>query len=366
MTGFILREKGGIYQAVCNYTDAAGKYRQKSISTKIPAVKGNRRRAEKVGRKLIDQWLLEEAKNQRGKNTVSLSDAIQYYLDAKRETVQPTTFAGYERLCNSIVSLVGDIDIDKIDNQTIDDLKNELKKRDCSEKTVRQYFIQLNGIFRHAEKAGLSLSEPGLTAELPKTDRYRGAGYYSPAEVRELLAAADNSSIRIPVYIASYLGLRRSEIAGLRWDNVDLNNRLIRICEKRVQYDTADGYVIDDSDKMKTDASNRILPIPDALYSVLAEETDKTGYLCKLNGAPMQPAYISNAFQKLLRKAGLRKIRFHDLRHTCASLLLQSGVSMKTVQTILGHGNYSTTADIYSHVDLAEKRDAAVRLNQLL
>ena len=80
----------------------------------------------------------------------------------------------------------------------------------------------------------------------------------------------------------------------------------------------------------------------------------------------MQPQYLSYAFVSLLNKNGLRKIRFHDLRHTCASLLLSSGAAMKKVQVILGHGSYMTTADIYFHVDLTGKTRAITGLNNIL
>ena len=80
----------------------------------------------------------------------------------------------------------------------------------------------------------------------------------------------------------------------------------------------------------------------------------------------MAPQYLTKKFADLLKRCGLRKIRFHDLRHTCASLLLQSGVDMKTVQIILGHGNYSTTADIYSHVDLTGKKEAIEKYESIL
>ena len=118
---------------------------------------------------------------------------------------------------------------------------------------------------------------------------------------------------------------------------------------------------------MKTVYSDRTLPIPDGLYNVLLEVVNKTGPVCKHeDGRPMTPQYISSAFTKLLKKAGLRKIRFHDLRHTCASMLLSSGAGMKEVQVILGHGSYATTADIYSHIDLTGKTRAIAGLNRII
>lgn len=224
----------------------------------------------------------------------------------------------------------------------------------------------LNGILQWTEYCGYSLSSPGWRATPPKVDKYHGSSWYTVNEVKQLLESAEDSPIRCALYIAAYLGLRRSEISGLMWDHVNLQDRTIRVCEKRVQYSASYGYEIDDSKRMKTAYSDRILPIPDDLARVLEAESVKEGYVCKhKDGRPQNPQYLSLTFSRLLQKHGLRKIRFHDLRHTCASLLLQSGVDMKTVQIILGHGNYSTTADIYSHVDLTGKKDAMDRLNSI-
>ena len=126
-------------------------------------------------------------------------------------------------------------------------------------------------------------------------------------------------------------------------------------------------YKTEESKRLKTESSNRILPIPNELLLVLETETDRTGYVVKnINGEPMKPHCLTQDFNRLLQRKGLRHIRFHDLRHTCASLLLSAGASMKDVQTIMGHSNFSTTADIYSHVDLAGKTKALDKLNKLL
>lgn len=96
--GYSLQEKHGYWHAVISYKDDSGKYRQKSISTRIPAVKGNKRKAELAGKELTEKWLQKQQENRKDERTIALSDAIQCYLDAKRDSVQPSTYAGYERL----------------------------------------------------------------------------------------------------------------------------------------------------------------------------------------------------------------------------------------------------------------------------
>jgi len=366
MTGWSIQDKHGYWHAVISFKDDTGKHRQKSISTRIPAVRGSKRRAEAIGKELTEKWLQKQQENQRDEKTIGLSDAITDYITSKGDSLQPNTAAEYTRLGRNTISLIGDIDISTIDDSVIDTLKQKLKEKDDSDNTVRHYIILINSSLQLAEQKGYTLSEPGYHAEAPKPPKHRGA-WYTVDEVRQLLGAADDSDIRCAIYLSAYLGLRRSEVLGLRWSNINLKDKVIRICEKRVEYSDRGKTVVKQSNKMKTEYSDRILPIPEAVCEVLEAESDKGGHIIKdAKGKPLAPQYLTKKFADLLKRCGLRKIRFHDLRHTCASLLLQSGVDMKTVQIILGHGNYSTTADIYSHVDLTGKKEAINKYESIL
>ena len=356
--GFSLREKNGYYHAVVSYKDSTGKYRTKSMSTRIPAVKGNRRRAETKGRELVAQWLQREAESQKKEKNIMLSDAITAYIDARQGVVQPNTLAEYRRLGKLLLATAGDTPINEINDDVISGIKDKLKGKNDTGNTIRHYLVLLNSVLKFAERQGYELHSPGFRAEYAKPPKY-SASWYTVDEVKALLRAADNSPIRCAVYLAAYLGLRRSEVLGLKWENVDLKNKIVKICQKRVYFSNNGKVIIEQSDKMKTTSSDRILPLPDALCAVLDTDTDKVSYVVKNTiSKPMNPCVLTNSFRNLLKRNGFRKIRFHDLRHTCASLLLQSGADMKTVQTILGHGSYTITADIYSHVDLQGKRKA--------
>lgn len=364
--GYSLQEKHGYWHAVISYKDDTGRYRQKSISTRIPAIKGNKRKAEVKGKELTEKWLQKEAENQRDVNTIMLSDAITDYISSKGDALQPNTAAEYRRLGYNIITTLGDLPVSGINDEIIKTLKEKLKGKGDSDNTIRHYIILINSALQLAEQKGYSLSEFGYHAEAPKPPKHHG-DWYTVDEVRQLLAAADDSDIRCAVYLSAYLGLRRSEVLGLRWDNVNIKDKFIRICEKRVEYSDMGKTIVKQSNKMKTEYSDRILPIPEAVCEVLEVEQDKSGHIVKdAKSNPLAPQYLTRKFAALLEKHGLRKIRFHDLRHTCASLLLQSGVDMKTVQIILGHGNYSTTADIYSHVDLSGKKEALSKYESIL
>ncbi|MBQ6505008.1 MAG: site-specific integrase [Flexilinea sp.] len=365
---YSLQNKRGYYHAVVSYKDEDGKYRQKSISTKVPVQKGNKRRAEKTAEELVSSWLEQKKQIDAEKNNPPLSKAVELFNASKKKSVQPSTYSGYVRLGNEIMDYFGTVNLSEIDRKKIDSFFSSIRVKGTGENTVRHYCVYINSMFQFLEDEGYALSSPGLHIKTPSVRKYTGASYYNTDEVRALLTAADTSKIKLPVYIAVYLGLRRSEICGLYWDKIDLPSRTIHICRKAVQYCDPEGKQTTElSNRMKTIYSDRTLPIPNALYNVLSEIECKTGPVCRYeDGRAMSPEYVSAAFVKLLEKNGLRKIRFHDLRHTCASLLLSSGAGMKEVQVILGHASYSTTADIYSHVDITGKTRAITGLNNII
>lgn len=180
----------------------------------------------------------------------------------------------------------------------------------------------------------------------------------------------------MPVKLAAFYGLRRSEVMGLRWDAVDFVHNTICI-RHTVTGCTIDGqYQIIAADTTKTRSSRRTLPLVPTVREMLLrlkeqqEQNQKicgqsysrefADYICvnKL-GERIRPAYLSSCFSKALEQNHLRHIRFHDLRHSCATLLLAHGVPLKQIQEWLGHSDFSTTANIYAHLDAASKQNTA-------
>ena len=166
------------------------------------------------------------------------------------------------------------------------------------------------------------------------------------------------------IALTAHYGLRRSEVLGLKWSAIDFEGDMIHVRHKVLG--TPEGPV--GYDVMKTVSSHRALGLSAAIKALLLEEREKqkerakvlgnaycrkdADYAC-LNalGELFTPDYVSNRFATILKQNGLKHIRFHDLRHSCASLLVAKGVQMKLIQQWLGHSNISTTANIYSHVD---------------
>ena len=166
--------------------------------------------------------------------------------------------------------------------------------------------------------------------------------------------------------LAATYGLRRSECAGLRWCAVDFRARSMVINHTAV---LSSGRVIY-ADSVKTRSSYRTLPLSDSLRRYLTDlrrrqNANRKKYgkaycqsdyvCCREDGSPLRPDYISREFERVCRRACLPRIRFHDLRHSVATILLQQGFSLKQIQDWLGHSDISTTANVYAHVPYVEK-----------
>ncbi len=170
----------------------------------------------------------------------------------------------------------------------------------------------------------------------------------------------------------TYYGLRRSEVLGLKWDAIDFENKTITIKHKVVN-DYVDGTEkLICEDNLKNSASHRTLPLIPHIEKLLLEEkqkqeycssillsgynTDYSDYICKDNfGSLITPNFVTDHFRYVIKKHGMKKLRFHDLRHSCASLLLANGISMKQIQEWLGHFTYNVTANFYSHLEYTSK-----------
>lgn len=173
----------------------------------------------------------------------------------------------------------------------------------------------------------------------------------------------------------AYYGVRRSELVGIKWNSIDFNNNTISINHKVIVVERE--III--SKKIKTVDSNRTLPLIPIMKQELLKQKEKvqenrlrfgkrynTDYLdfvfVNEKGDLIKPDHISHSFSDFIKENNLKKIRLHDLRHSCASIMLANGVQMKQIQEWLGHSNFSTTADVYSHLDFSAKIDSANRI----
>ena len=369
-----LREKSGYYYAVLNYTDSLGKRKTKWISTGL-TVKGNKKRAEAILMDARRNFNPEEPKVMNG--DIMFADFMEQWLDIIKSSVAVPTFASYSTSVKRIIAPYFREKEITLKNLTAKDIQEfylkELERVSAS--SVIHYHANIHKALKYAVKIDLIEVNPADKVERPKKDRFVGS-FYDADEVNALFEASKGSKLELPILFGAFYGLRRSEAIGLKWDAIDFEHDTITIRHTVTSCDLDGKRILVASDTTKTKSSMRTLPlVPFVREQLLAlrEEQKENRRLCGRSynkeyldyvcvneiGDLIKPHYVTESFPKLLKANGFRPIRFYDLRHSCASLLLANGVSMKQIQEWLGHSDFSTTANIYAHLDYSSKLTSA-------
>ncbi len=379
-----LQEKKGYYYAVLSYKDEHQKRKTKWIATGLQ-VKGNKKKAE--------AFLMEQRRTFEPPTALQSAEAgadelfadyLQRWLQIARTTIAPTTYGSYSNLVRNPIDpwfRKKRITLRKLTACDIQSFYVEQGKR-VKPNTVIHYHAVIHRALKYAVKTDLIAVNPADKVDRPRKVGYQ-ASYYTEEEFAALFDAVAGTLIEVPVKLAAFYGLRRSEVMGLRWDAIDFERNTISI-RHTVTSCTIDGqYQIIASDTTKTRSSRRTLPLVAPVREMLLQLKEKqnqnrriagnsyskeyTDYICvNALGERIRPAYLSNHFSKALEQKNLRHIRFHDLRHSCASLLLAHGVMLKQIQEWLGHSDFSTTANIYAHLDAASKEKSAETMETCL
>ena len=368
-----LQEKKGFFYMVLSYPDITGKRNPKWFPTGLP-VKGNKKRAEKM---LMQTRQTFEPECTPVQDDMMFSDFLLQWLEIAKPTIALTTYASYAGMAKSIIipyfkerntTLAG---LKAIDIQTF--YMQQLKRVKAS--SVIYYHAVIHRALKYAVKIDLISVNPADKVERPKADKFIGS-FYDSDEMQALFEAAKDTLLEIPIFLGAFYGLRRSEALGLKWDAIDFQNGTITI-RHTVTSCTIDGkHVQVAKDTTKTKSSMRTLPLVPVFKEKLLKVKEQQAeyrrvcgkcydnryleYICVDEmGTLISPHYLTAAFPKLLDKNELRRIRYHDLRHSCASLLLANGVPMKQIQEWLGHSDFSTTANVYAHLDYNSKLSSA-------
>ena len=383
-----IHEKNGYLYLVFRYVHPVTKKdstKWKSLKLKAGATKRAIREKEMELQAEFDK---EYEKMCQGANSsgITLYQFFDNWLtNVKSAQLQPSTIRSYRSLLErKIVKYFGKKK--KLADVTPADIMGfyaTFRKDNLKETTVLHYHNILHGGYKYAMKQEIIDKNPMDKVDRPSIKKFRTT-YYNEEELKQLLALAQDDQIYVVIALSAYLGLRRSEALGLMWDCVDFERNLIRIEHKVVEYynpkTKASELMI--SDELKTETSRRTLPLPQALKAVLLEHRQRQEALRQLFkrsystkylkmvcvdrlGNLLAPDYVTSHFSSLLKQLGMRHIRFHDLRHSCASLLVENKVDMKRIQLLLGHSNYSTTADIYSHLDTRSIEQATDVIDQV-
>ena len=309
----------------------------------------------------MENWLNEVVKTQVEHTTYSrykhtVDKHIAPYFRAKGVLLQNVTTLMLQEYINS-----------KISNNTA------TKQKSLSPNTVKKHYINISQALDYAVKIKLINRNPAKDVELPKIKKFAGS-FYSVEQLDKLLNLAVGLPIESALVLTVHYGLRRGEVLGLRWSDIDFNNNSIHISNTRVRAD------VEIEKAPKTESSRRTLPLLETVKEYLLklkrqQAKDKlllgksyvdNDYVCRwTDGRPLLTTYISRAFKLLLERNKMPLIRFHDLRHSTASYLLKLGLSMKEIQYWLGHSQISTTMDIYTHIDLQMKNDVGKKVDGL-
>lgn len=366
-----LHEKNGYYYIILNLTDSAGKRKPKWISTGL-TIKGNKKRAE--------QMLMEERRkyaNAKTGDDVLFADFMEQWLEIVKSTVSIPTYSSYVNAVKSIIApyfrkkkiLLRDLQAHDIQMF----YQEQLQRVKAS--SVIHYHANIHKALKYAVKNDMIPSNTADKVERPKQDKFYG-NFYDRDELNKLFEAVAGTKLELPVLLGAFYGLRRSEIVGLKWSAIDFEQNTITISHTVTSCNLDGKCVIVAKDTTKTKSSRRTLPLVPYFHEKLLAVKAQQGrnqklcgrsynrefleYICVDDiGDRFKPNYITSQFPRLLERNGFRKIRFHDLRHSCASLLLASGVPMKHIQEWLGHSDFSTTANIYAHLDYSSKLTSA-------
>ena len=378
-----LRQKGDIWYLVLSYIDENGVKRTPSKSTKLP-VKGNKHKAEEmllkwrleVDEELQERILAKKSGKQYGEK-IQFTKFLADWLKMMKSSVEPTTYAAYDLTIRKRIIPYFDQHYPKLLLRDVtakhiqDYYTYELEELGVSPNTVIHRHANLRKALQYAYKTDMIPCNPADKVQRPKKIRFESSPY-NGEELEALFAAVKGTDLELGVILAAFYGLRRSEIVGLKWDAIDFNRKVFTIRHTVTQTFVDGKFTEIARDRAKTQSSLRSLPLVppfEALLLNLKEQQEKNRALCgnrycedykdyvyvNVTGHRIKPAYLTQAFPVFLEKHGMRHIRFHDLRHSCASLLYANGVALKDIQEWLGHSDISTTSNIYTHLDYSSK-----------
>ncbi|WP_208293009.1 tyrosine-type recombinase/integrase [Naumannella halotolerans] len=301
--------------------------------------------------------------------TVS-SYGARWLDDVARPRLRPATIASYTAtLRRHIEPEIGTVQLRRLQPTQVRALLASKLESGLSARSVQIIHSTLRTILAEAVREELIERNVAALVRAPTLERLE-AEPWSVDEASQFLATAVRHRLGALFTVGVAIGLRRGELLGLRWEDVDLASSLLRV-QQTVQRLPGYGLVIGPP---KSRRSRRTIPLPESSASALAEhqrrQTDErrsagdrwqdSGLVFTSTiGTVVEPRNLSRLFEQLMVAAGVRRIRFHDLRHTCASLLLAQGVPPRVVMEVLGHSQLAITMDLYSHVMPTALREAA-------
>lgn len=313
-------------------------------------------------------------------NNIRFKNFMYDWLEHKKidEDLSPTTIDGYENIVlNHIIPTLGNLKLQDIKPYNLQKYF-DIKSKALSPVTLNNHKRILKSALIYALDMELIPKNPMNKIKAPKNKKEETQVLNIEQSKNLIDEVQHNMTLKTPVTLALLLGLRRGECLGLTWDNIDFQNKVMTI-NQNLEYVKGKYYF----KEPKTKKSKRTIAIPSSVLSILEEHKkwqaemklrsggtwrNEYNLVCtrKSNGLPITPNVLSDSFRSFLKSHKLPVIRFHDLRHTNATLMLAAGVSAKVAGNRLGHSSISITLDLYSHVLESVDKDAADRIDLLI
>ena len=311
-----------------------------------------------------------------GKYTVTMW-MNEWFENVAKIKVRPSshqTYRGY--IDHHITPNIGDLPLEKLTTMDLQKLYRKLlnkgrvdrveakkQPKGLSAKTVRNINQVISSAMDFAVAQKIIPENPCKAVALPKVE-HKEMQTIPAEQLQAFLQEAKATGVYEMYYIELATGLRRGELLGLKWTDIDWKNGIIKV---RRQVARVDGQIVDAP--LKTKNSYRAVTISQQAIEVLKQQKEKTNdeyVFPSPNGGPISPDSVNNMLKRVLARAGIPKVRFHDLRHTFATIALQNGVDIKTVSGMLGHFSAGFTLDTYAHVTTAAQKEAADTIGNVL
>ena len=367
--------KNGRYYAVLNYRNAGGQRKTKWIALGLPE-KGNKRKAEAELAKLRAEF---EPPKEVGdlSSDMLFADYLLEWLEIAKGRLAVATYSSYAAMIKMPVGPYfrqRNLTLRELEARHLQMFYSEMLRK-VKPNTVIHYHAIIHSALKYAVKTDMLVQNVADKVDRPKKNSFQPV-FLSAEEMQKMFEALRGTKLELPVLVAAFYGFRRGEVLGLKWDAIDFERGTISVI-RTVTTITVEGKQMEiEQQSAKTKSSLRTLPLIGSFREYFLQvkeaqelnkqvcgncynhEYDGFVFVDEL-GERMRANYLTSAFPKFLEDHGLRRMRFHDLRHSCASLLLANGVPLKHIQEWLGHSDFTTTANIYAHLDYKSKITSA-------
>ncbi len=330
---------------------------------------------EKLKAAIKENTLVDVVKNDQYTVGQWLDIWFENYAKLKVRPSSHQTYHGYIK--NHIKPFIGDLPLKKLtslelqklyrrllSDGRVDRIESKNQPKGLSAKTVRNIHQVISSALDQAVEQRVISMNPAKGCSLPKIEHHE-MKTLTADQLGAFFREARSSGVYEMYYIELATGLRRGELLGLKWEDVSFEQCSIRV---RRQIARIDGAVVEAP--LKTKNSYRTIALGADALEVLKQQKEKAGgsewVFPSPTGGPISPDSVLNMLHRVLERAGLPEIRFHDMRHTTATLALQNGVDIKTVSGMLGHFSAGFTLDTYAHVTTAAQREAANTMGNIL